>query len=64
MKKLSLKNLSLGANDMLQRNELRTIFGGYGNGCPDGHARCSCSLPDGSVIVGCDSSGNCNTFCK
>jgi len=30
MKKLSLKNLNLGANDMLQRNQLKTIFGGDG----------------------------------
>lgn len=38
MKKLSLKNLKLDANDMLKRSQLKTIFGGYGPG--DGH--CSC----------------------
>ena len=30
MKKLSLKKLKLEATDLLQRNELKTIFGGYG----------------------------------
>lgn len=30
MKKLSLKNLKLEANNMLERNQLKTIFGGYG----------------------------------
>ena len=30
MKKLSLKNLKLEANDMLQRNQLKTVLGGYG----------------------------------
>ena len=38
MKKLSLKNLKLGANDMLQRNELKTVFGGYGG---DGYQCCN-----------------------
>ncbi|MFI1745055.1 hypothetical protein [Thalassobellus sediminis] len=33
MKKLSLKKLNLGASDMLQRNQLKTVFGGgYGDG--------------------------------
>jgi hypothetical protein len=30
MKKLSFKNLNLKAEDLLQRKELKTIFGGYG----------------------------------
>ncbi len=30
MKKLRLKNLKLEANDMLQRNQLKTVLGGYG----------------------------------
>lgn len=30
--KLSLKNLKLGADDMLQRSQLKTVFGGYGGG--------------------------------
>tara|TARA_R110002049_G_scaffold65035_1_gene170955 strand:+ start:85440 stop:85658 length:219 start_codon:yes stop_codon:yes gene_type:complete len=29
MKKLSLKNLKLEANDMLQRNHLKSVIGGY-----------------------------------
>jgi hypothetical protein len=29
MKKLSLKKLKLEASDLLQRNELKTVFGGY-----------------------------------
>lgn len=30
MKKLSLKKLKLEANEMLQRDQLKTVFGGYG----------------------------------
>lgn len=29
MKKLSLKNLNLNADDMLQREQLKTVLGGY-----------------------------------
>lgn len=29
MKKLSLKKLKLEASDMLQRNQLKSVFGGY-----------------------------------
>lgn len=29
MKKLVLKDLNLGAGDILQKKELKTIFGGY-----------------------------------
>ncbi len=32
MKKLSLKNLKLEANDLLERNQLKSVFGGYSNG--------------------------------
>lgn len=38
MRKLSLKNLKLEVNDMLQRNQLKTVFGGYG-----GYGASSCS---------------------
>tara|TARA_R110002049_G_scaffold306635_1_gene505460 strand:- start:37263 stop:37511 length:249 start_codon:yes stop_codon:yes gene_type:complete len=31
MKKIKLENLKIQTNDLLQRNELKTIFGGYGN---------------------------------
>ena len=33
MKKLNLKNLKLDADDMLQREQLKTVFGGYSGGC-------------------------------
>ena len=33
MKKLSLKNLKFEASEMLGRNQLKTVLGGYG---PDG----------------------------
>lgn len=29
MKKLSLKNLKLGVNDILQRDHLKSVLGGY-----------------------------------
>ncbi len=33
MKKLSLKKLKLESSDLLQRNELKTVFGGEYNEC-------------------------------
>lgn len=35
MKKLSLKNLNLDASDLLQRNQLKTVVGGYGDEFPE-----------------------------
>lgn len=35
MKKLKLKNLKLEGNDILKRNELKNVFGGYGGGYND-----------------------------
>lgn len=32
MKKLSLKKLKLEVGDLLQRNQLKTVLGGYGGG--------------------------------
>ncbi len=32
MKKLRLANLNLETNDLLQREQLKTVFGGYGGG--------------------------------
>lgn len=32
MKKLSLKNLKLDGNDLLKREQLKTVLGGYGSG--------------------------------
>ncbi len=33
MKTLSLKNLNLSSNDLLQREQLKNVYGGYGGGC-------------------------------
>ena len=45
MKKLSLKSLNLGANDLLQRNQLKTVFGGDSGydagGVCNSHSGCS-----------------------
>tara|TARA_R110002049_G_scaffold65035_1_gene170954 strand:+ start:85181 stop:85417 length:237 start_codon:yes stop_codon:yes gene_type:complete len=41
MKKLSLKNLNLEASDMLQRNQLKSVFGGYGEPVGSCTAKCS-----------------------
>lgn len=39
MKKLSLKSLNLGADDLLKRQELKTVLGGYTGGCNHGISR-------------------------
>jgi len=54
MKKLSLKNLNLEANDMLQQNELKTVFGGYGS------AWCSCSNGSSRSMPNCSW---CGAYC-
>lgn len=46
MKKLSLKNLNLGVNDLLQKQQLKSIFGGYGSGS------CGYKSPNGEVWCG------------
>lgn len=38
MRKLDLKNLKSNANDLLQREQLKTVVGGYGGGC---HVLCN-----------------------
>ena len=53
MKKLSLKKLNLGVNDMLQRNQLKAIYGGY-------NVTITCTFPDGTYWQG--SSGNYETI--
>ena len=58
MKKLSLINLKLGANDMLQRNELKTVFGGYG-GDGDGYQCCNYWVC-GMCVTG--SSEDCSSY--
>ena len=67
MKKLSLKNLKLNESDLLQRNQLKSVFGGYdgGGGCSRFIATCTSgwvgSTNCGSVAQGmlehCNSSG-------
>lgn len=46
MKKLSFKNLKISSSDVLMRDQLKTVFGGYGVGGPYG-GWCQCS--DGTV---------------
>ncbi len=58
MKKLSLKKLNLSTGDLLQREQLRTVFGGYGQ-CKEGTIPCSCS----NGTVGCSGTGSCSGFC-
>lgn len=48
MKKLSLKNLNLNHDDLLQREQLKSIFGGYGGGGGD---RQPCRVGDNSCTA-------------
>jgi len=69
MKKLRLKALALGANEMLTREQLKNVFGGSGgsgSGSGSGkcetsecssNANCSAKFPTCS-IVNCDSDPN------
>ena len=60
MKKLSLKNLKLEASDMLQRNQLKTVFGGYGGR----HGLCSCKTNGSITYEGYVGDCNyCDTVC-
>lgn len=62
MKKLNLKNLKLNDNDLLQRAQLKTIFGGSGNGN-------GCKAVDKSICTngcqrfGADQQWHCSTCC-
>ncbi len=47
MKKLSLKNLKLEASDRLERNQLKSVFGGYG-----GTLECRCKNKNGAAWFG------------
>ncbi|MEP1488878.1 MAG: hypothetical protein ABJK28_10665 [Algibacter sp.] len=62
MKKLSLKKLNLGANDMLQRNQLKTVLGGYGG---SGSYECYCKNSDNGAawFGGVSSCQNCGDWC-
>ena len=50
MKKLSLKKLKLERNDLLERNQLKQVFGGYGGSEDDckGYAKVVCKAVNGS----------------
>lgn len=61
MKKLNLKHLKLDANDLLQREQLKSVLGGYGDWnkcCWDGTNNCGeCGIGtvcvDGSYLKAC-----------
>ncbi|TGV03115.1 TIGR04149 family rSAM-modified RiPP [Flavivirga rizhaonensis] len=52
MKKLKLKNLKLDANNILKRNQLKTLFGGYDGSCTTNCVSTTYSCPDGVSEVG------------
>ncbi len=57
MKKLSLKNLKLEANDMLQRDQLKSVFGGYGGYNGQGQGCCNTiEYDDGYIYTACNGS--------
>ena len=60
MKKLSLKNLKLTSQDQLQREQLKTVFGGYG-GYGGGSATPEMCLD--MIICISDSTCSWNPFC-
>lgn len=51
MKKLSLKNLNLEVSDLLQRSQLKSVFGGYSDpACGGGRTtQFTWACPDGSA---------------
>lgn len=72
MKKLSLKNLKLDGNELLQREQLKTVFGGYNGDAGSCSASCgdkpkvtcegsSCTAEDGH---GCSAIGPNGPFRK
>ncbi|NKI27659.1 hypothetical protein HCG49_13905 [Arenibacter sp. 6A1] len=52
MKKLNLKKLNLKTNDLLLREQLKTIVGGYGNGSchPECSSNADCGYPQTDEI--------------
>ena len=57
MKKLSLKNLKLDTLDVLQRNQLKTVFGGEGGyGEID---KCCVKIPGQNPPPGCNPNYEC-----
>ncbi|SFG00209.1 hypothetical protein SAMN04488033_11962 [Salegentibacter agarivorans] len=65
MKKLSLQKLKLGADDLLQREQLKSVFGGYGGyqgGSGDGLCSCKAggNITYETYVGQCD---YCETVC-
>jgi len=54
MKKLSLKKLKLESADLLQRNELKTVLGGYGGGTATAYCK-----KTGNILLGEESVDDC-----
>lgn len=66
MQKLSLNKLMLKDDEMLQRELLKTVFGGSGGGsggCPD-DAPIACKCKESSVTNCKESDSDCTHTCK
>lgn len=60
MKKLSLNSLNLSINDFLNRDQLKSIFGGYNGTCTANcSTSCSVTCSGGSCSAVDGSSGYC-----
>ena len=59
MKKLSLKNLKFEASEMLGRNQLKTVLGGYSGG-----SSCKAICEDGSIEGASSCSAASDLCCK
>ena len=55
LEKISLANIK----SKLNRNEMKNIMAGSGNGCPDGQALCLCD----NGRMGCDTLQSCMQRC-
>ena len=73
MKKIKLNNLKLKSNELLERPQLSSIFGGYGSGTYNGHTIYSgpgsgggtcCSIWDGGdeLLTVCGSGSGSEAF--
>jgi hypothetical protein len=62
MKKLSLENLKLEADDMLQRSQLKTVFGGY-NGGTGVQCRCKNRHTGAEWFGNVDDCEECGNWC-
>ncbi len=66
MKKVRLKNLNLSTNELLQREQLKTVFGGYVHDiCPDGKP-CLIQCPSRQICGGpyCPTQINVDEICS